>query len=144
MRALVEACVAEARSGSAARCDIGELPDCDADPALLRQVLLNLIGNAFKYSARVPAPRIEIGCERKAGEDVYYVRDNGVGFDMKYADRLFGVFQRLHDGEFEGTGVGLAIVQRIVHRHDGRVWVYAEPGRGATFYFTIRSSPPRP
>ena len=147
-RALVEECVEKLRSesaGSAARCEIGELPECDADPSLLRQVLLNLIGNAFKYSAKAQAPRVEVGCERRGGEDVFYVSDNGVGFDMKYAGKLFGVFQRLHGtDEFEGTGVGLAIVQRIVQRHGGRIWAHAEPGKGATFYFTIRPSPRRP
>jgi light-regulated signal transduction histidine kinase (bacteriophytochrome) len=141
LRALVEECLDKLRSESgdrAVECVVGELPVCEADPALLRQVLLNLIGNAFKYTGKVERARIEIGCERRGGEDVFYVRDNGVGFDMKYADKLFGVFQRLHRGkDFEGTGVGLAIVQRIVNRHGGRVWAEAEPGKGATFYFTL-------
>ncbi len=140
-RPLVEECVEKLRAETGKRdveCDIGELPACEADAALLRQVFLNLIGNAFKYTGKAARPRVEIGCERRDGEDVYYVRDNGAGFDMKYADKLFGVFQRLHrNEEFEGTGVGLAIVQRIVARHGGRIWAQSEPGKGATFYFTL-------
>src|SRR5579859_5233039 len=104
----------------------------------MRQVWLNLIGNAIKYSARSTLPRIEIGCRRDAGENVFWVRDNGVGFDMKYYDKLFGVFQRLHAAqEFPGTGVGLAIAQRVLHRHGGRIWAEAELGKGSTFYFTV-------
>jgi len=117
---------------------VAELPSCLADAALLKQVWVNLISNAVKYTrGRNPAV-VEIGCEGKNGEQIFWVRDNGVGFDMQYANKLFGVFQRLHRAdEFEGTGVGLAIVQRIVHRHGGRVWAEAALGRGATFYFTI-------
>jgi len=117
---------------------VGELPPCQGDPTLLRQVWINLISNAVKYSRGREPAIVEIGGESKEGEDLYFVRDNGVGFDMQYAHKLFGVFQRLHRAdEFEGTGVGLAIVQRIVHRHGGRVWVDAAPNRGATFFFTI-------
>jgi PAS domain S-box-containing protein len=119
--------------------NIGDLPVCHADPALLKQVYANLIGNALKYTRpRDPAAVIEIGSRKLRGEMVYYVRDNGVGFDMRYAGNLFGVFQRLHsEAEFEGTGIGLAIVQRIVNRHGGRIWAEAEVDRGATFFFTL-------
>lgn len=117
---------------------VHELPPCQADPALLRQVWLNLLSNALKYTRRCPHARIEIGALERDGEQVYYVRDNGAGFNMKYAGKLFGVFQRLHKAtEYDGTGVGLAIVQRIVHRHGGRVWADAAVNHGATFYFTI-------
>jgi PAS domain S-box-containing protein len=118
---------------------IGELPPCAGDPALLRQVWINLLSNAFKYSQKREAAVVEIGCEVKPEGDVFFVRDNGTGFDMRYADKLFGVFNRLHRAEdYEGTGVGLAIVQRIIHRHGGRVWADAVVNRGATFYFTLR------
>jgi len=120
---------------------LGKIPACQGDPALLKQVWVNLISNAVKYTrGRHPAV-IEIGCERKNNEDIYFVRDNGTGFDMQYANKLFRVFQRLHRAdEFEGTGVGLAIVQRIVHRHGGRIWAEAAEGRGATFYFTLEET----
>ncbi len=117
---------------------LGELPACQADPALLRHVYQNLLSNAIKYTRRRERAVVEIGCLEKNGEAVYFVRDNGVGFDMRYARRLFGAFRRLHKvEEYEGTGVGLAIVRRIVHRHGGRVWADAAVDRGATFYFTI-------
>jgi PAS domain S-box-containing protein len=117
---------------------MGELPACHGDAALLRQVWVNLISNAVKYTGGREAAVIEIGCERENNENVFFVRDNGTGFNMQYADKLFGVFQRLHRAEeFEGTGVGLAITQRIVHRHGGRIWADAAEGRGATFRFTV-------
>jgi signal transduction histidine kinase/CheY-like chemotaxis protein len=117
---------------------VGELPDCYGDPALLEQVLVNLLSNAFKFTTGRDFARVEVGVLRKGMATVYYVRDNGVGFDMRYADKLFGVFQRLHAQEaFEGTGIGLSIVQRIVTRHGGRVWADSRPGEGATFYFSL-------
>jgi signal transduction histidine kinase len=117
-----------------------ELPVANADPILIQQVYANLIGNALKYSRKREQAQIEIGSLTQAGEVVYFVRDNGAGFDMQYADRLFGVFQRLHrEEDFEGTGIGLAIVQRIVQRHGGRVWAEGVVNQGATFYFTIGS-----
>ena len=109
-----------------------------ADYALLTQVWINLISNAIKYSAQKEDPQIEIGCRKEDGEIIYYVKDNGAGFDMNYANKLFGVFHRLHKvTEFEGTGVGLAIVQRIVTRHGGRVWAEGKVNEGATFYFSL-------
>jgi signal transduction histidine kinase len=123
--------------------NLAELPVASADPALIQQVYANLIGNAIKYSCKREQARIEIGCMEQDGGVVYYVRDNGAGFDMQYADRLFGVFQRLHrDDEFEGTGIGLAIVRRIVQRHGGRVWAEAEVDKGAAFYFTLAPGAP--
>ena len=109
-----------------------------ADPRLLRAALENLIANAWKFTAKAEQPRIEIGCLRDGERSTYFVRDNGVGFDMAYADKLFGAFQRLHaEQEFPGTGIGLATVQRIVHRHGGRIWANAAQGKGATFFFTL-------
>ena len=117
---------------------IGQLPPCQADLGLLRQVWQNLIDNALKYAAKRDPMILEIGCQVSAGEEVYFVRDNGVGFDMRQVKKLFGVFQRLHRAEdYQGTGVGLALVKRIVERHGGRVWAEAEPDRGATFFFTL-------
>jgi signal transduction histidine kinase len=110
----------------------------DGDPTLLRLVLENLLGNAWKYSARAAQPRIAFGTTQRDGRRIYSVADNGVGFDMRNADRLFGVFQRLHSAnDFPGTGVGLASVKRIVRRHGGDIWAESEPGRGARFFFTL-------
>jgi PAS domain S-box-containing protein len=111
---------------------------CHGDASLIRAAMENLIGNAWKYSARVPHARIEIGAMAVEGRDVFFVRDNGAGFDMTQAHRLFAPFQRLHGpNEFEGTGVGLATVQRIIERHGGRIWAEGATGQGATFYFTV-------
>jgi signal transduction histidine kinase/CheY-like chemotaxis protein len=117
---------------------VGDLPDCFGDRSLLEQVLINLLSNAFKFSAGRDAPRIEVGALRQGEDIVYYVRDNGVGFDMRYADKLFGVFQRLHPQEaFEGTGIGLSIVHRIITRHGGRVWADSHLNEGTTLYFSL-------
>jgi hypothetical protein len=116
---------------------VDELPPCDADPALLKQVWVNLLSNAFKYTRQQSVARVTVSAT-DGPHPAYFVRDNGAGFDMRYVHKLFGVFQRLHaDEQFEGTGVGLAIVKRIIERHGGRVWAKAEPNRGATFYFTL-------
>lgn len=120
------------------RIDIAELPAAHADVTMVRQILQNLIGNAIKFSVKSEQPRIEVGWQELAGQVVYYVRDNGLGFDMQYANKLFSMFERLHgSGEFPGSGVGLAIVKRLVERHGGRVWAESRPGAGATFYFTL-------
>jgi signal transduction histidine kinase len=132
---------------------VGDLPDCNADPVLLKQVWTNLISNALKYTRQREIARVEIGCRTAPRsvtigeasspastdpEVIYFVKDNGAGFDMKYVRKLFGVFQRLHRAaDYEGTGVGLAIVQRIVQRHGGRIWAEATPDQGATFFFTL-------
>jgi signal transduction histidine kinase len=121
---------------------VGELPPCEGDPALLKEVWVNLLSNAFKFTGLRESAVIEIGCTETDGEAVFLVRDNGAGFAMHYAGKLFGVFQRLHRAEeYEGTGVGLAIVQRIIQRHGGRIWAEAEVDRGATFYFTLKEAP---
>jgi len=128
---------------------IGELPACESDPTLLEQVFVNLIDNAIKYSRKKDPSRIEVGVlhgDRLDEPATFFVRDNGIGFDMRYADKLFGVFQRLHsnDPDYEGTGVGLAIVRRIVERHGGRVWAEAKVGEGAAFYFTLQKGADAP
>ncbi|HEX5692005.1 MAG TPA: ATP-binding protein, partial [Roseiflexaceae bacterium] len=117
---------------------VGDLPECWGDAALLKQVWMNLLANALKYSHTRDPAVIEIGSRAERDEIIYFVKDNGVGFDMRYADKLFVVFQRLHYAEkYEGTGVGLAIVQRIVQRHGGRIWADAAVNQGATFFFTL-------
>jgi signal transduction histidine kinase len=166
---LVRQALEELRSeqeGRRVEISVGDLPACQADPALLKQVFANLLSNALKFTRRREVARIEIGSipphptlspsgrgltpspsegEGRGEGAVYFVKDNGVGFDMRYASKLFGVFQRLHRAEeYEGTGVGLAIVQRIIHRHGGRVWAEGEVDKGATFYFTLPSPYPSP
>jgi len=147
------------REGRQVEFILGSLPACETDPALLRQVFVNLLSNALKFTRLREKARIEIGTltaeERRQLADtrpngcpidlnpnipIFYVRDNGVGFDMRYADKLFGVFQRLHKkSQFEGTGVGLATVQRIIQRQGGHVWADAQINKGATFYFTLEA-----
>ncbi|NWF98432.1 MAG: GHKL domain-containing protein [Nitrospirae bacterium] len=118
--------------------DVKDIPSVYGDSIMLHQVLYNLISNAIKFTKHKETVIIEIGCKIEKDEYIYYVKDNGAGFDMKYADKLFGVFQRLHKSEeFEGTGIGLAIVQRIVKRHGGRVWAEGKADEGATFYFSL-------
>jgi signal transduction histidine kinase len=151
---IVRLCLAELqkeREGRSLEIVVGELPPCQADPTLLKQVWTNLLSNAIKYTRKRADARIEIGCRSESpisakatwptgagSEAVYFVKDNGAGFDMKYAHKLFGVFQRLHRAaDYDGTGVGLAIVQRIIHRHGGRVWGEAQLNQGATFSFTL-------
>jgi PAS domain S-box-containing protein len=141
MAALVDSVLNEtisSESRSRIEFSVETMPDATGDKNLIRQVWTNLLSNAVKFSSKHPRPRIEIRGRRIGNEIEYSVRDNGAGFDMKYESKLFGVFQRLHSSrEFEGTGVGLAIVQRIVHRHGGRVWAEGETDRGATFFFTL-------
>lgn len=121
-----------------AKFTIGDLPPCYCDPALIRIVFSNLISNAVKFSAKNEMPIVDIGSKTEGSHAVYFVRDNGIGFNMEYSGKLFGLFQRLHKlNEYEGTGVGLAAVQRIVGKHGGKVWFESEPGKGATFFFSL-------
>jgi signal transduction histidine kinase len=117
---------------------IGDLPPANCDPALIRIVFLNLISNAVKFSSKNESPVVEVGWKAEGTTIVYFIRDNGIGFNMEYSGKLFGLFQRLHKPtEFDGTGVGLAIVQRIIGKHGGQAWFESEAGKGATFYFTL-------
>jgi light-regulated signal transduction histidine kinase (bacteriophytochrome) len=117
---------------------VNKLNFVEADPSLMKHVMTNLIGNAIKYSANVKNQHVEISSYEDNGSVVFSVADNGVGFDMEYADKLFGVFQRLHsDEEFEGTGVGLAIAQKIINRHHGKIWAEGKVNNGATFHFSL-------
>ena len=125
-------------SGSRAKLVVQPLDAVRADPDLMTRALVNLIDNAAKYSANKPDPMIEISSKKEGADIVFTVRDNGAGFDMRYYDKLFGVFQRLHTAEeFEGTGVGLAIVQRIIAKHGGKIWAESAVGAGATFRFSL-------
>ena len=124
---------------------LGDLPDCIGDRSLLTQVFANLLTNAFKFTRHKEKAIIEVGYLRLEGEGAYFVRDNGAGFDMQFAEKLFGVFQRLHRQEdFEGTGVGLSIAHRVIERHGGRIWAQAEVDKGATFFFTLPAKSPGP
>ncbi len=145
--AIVRLCLSEMQQEQQGRdleIVLGELPSCQADPSLLKQVWGNLLSNALKYTRKTAVVRIEVGCHTQArpcdsgSEAVYFIKDNGAGFDMKYAKNLFSVFHRLHRAaDYDGTGVGLAIVQRVINRHGGRIWAEAYLNKGATFSFTL-------
>ncbi|MCW3075955.1 MAG: hypothetical protein JWO32_564, partial [Bacteroidetes bacterium] len=139
---LVNAVIAEIKKSTGtlnAEITIHPLPKAYGDLNLMHQVFMNIISNAVKYSSLVEKPQIEIGGKEEGEEVIFYIKDNGSGFDMRYYNKLFGIFQRLHDAsEFEGTGVGLALVKRIIVRHDGRVWAESELGKGSTFYVALK------
>jgi light-regulated signal transduction histidine kinase (bacteriophytochrome) len=125
-------------AGREIKLEIKNLPPINADSPMMRRAMLNLFANAFKFSRPVSVAVVEVGAKVEGSETVYYVKDNGVGFDMLYAEKLFGVFQRLHNvDEFEGTGIGLAIVKRIINRHGGRVWAVGKVNEGATIFFAL-------
>jgi light-regulated signal transduction histidine kinase (bacteriophytochrome) len=143
MAQLVNDVINEINSSTPNNADIkiGDLPDVTGDASLLHQVWQNLISNAIKYSSKKTNPEVQIGTVSNDEGVVYFVRDNGSGFDMKYAAKLFGAFQRFHTAdEFEGTGIGLAIVKRIISKHGGTIWADAKPDEGATFFFTISAN----
>jgi signal transduction histidine kinase len=138
-QSLKEALRSEEKSERAS-ISIDNLPQALADPNLIHQVMINLLSNAIKYSSRMEEPLIHVGSYREDGKNVYFIKDNGAGFDMQYYNKLFGVFQRLHNQEeFKGTGIGLAIVQKIITRHGGRVWAESAVGKGTTFFFSLPS-----
>ncbi|MGB0128894.1 MAG: PAS domain S-box protein, partial [Rhodocyclaceae bacterium] len=143
LKVLVHELVDELAEGrTRGRIIIGDLPQVDGDPIMLKQIYANLLGNALKFTSRHTQPRIEVGVSDSDEQIILFVKDNGVGFDMRYASKLFGMFQRMHtDTDFPGTGVGLALVKRLVERHRGRIWAHAEPMEGAIFYFTLGRSP---
>ena len=144
MKKLAASCMEELmlqQPGNNLTIRIGDLPPVYCDGNLIKQVWLNLLSNAIKYSSKKPGASIEIGYSEDAHSKIYFVHDNGVGFDMQYSDKLFGVFQRLHStDQFEGTGIGLALVKRIILKHNGKIWAEASPGEGATFYFSLPST----
>jgi light-regulated signal transduction histidine kinase (bacteriophytochrome) len=141
MNALVHTALgdlADLQKGRQIDLQVAHLPMSEGDPVLLKQVWINLLSNALKYTQKREDTMIEVGSTTKDNKTAWFVRDNGAGFDMRYAHKLFGVFQRLHRAEdYAGTGVGLAIVQRVIHRHGGQVWAESVPDQGATFYFTL-------
>jgi signal transduction histidine kinase len=141
MKLLAETCVQELQENNGKKkyeVQIDPMPECLGDQSMIKQVWLNLISNAVKYSSHETAPRIEIGYKDDERGHVYFIKDNGVGFDMQYAHKLFGVFQRLHSPEaFEGTGVGLALAKRIINKHSGDIWAESAPGKGATFFISL-------
>lgn len=140
MQALVNTIIDEIKNSTVCKAvfAVDSLLPAYADYALIHQVWVNLISNAVKYSGKKSNPQVEIGSYSEGNELIFYVKDNGAGFDMNYAHKLFGVFQRLHHAaEFEGTGIGLAIIHRVITKHDGRVWAEAKVNEGATFYFAL-------
>jgi signal transduction histidine kinase len=140
MEVLVGAAIKELENATAGRnvkFEIGALPQARGDASLIQHVWTNLLDNAVKFTAPKADAIIQVGADAGDNETIYYVRDNGVGFDMQYVDKLFGVFQRLHGAEFVGSGVGLAVVKRVVTRHGGRVWAQGKPSEGATFFFVL-------
>ena len=144
MTATVKTCINELTHEGQLKIDgiqIEPLPVAQGDGAMIKQVWMNLISNAIKYTSKKEKPVIEIGCKKDNEVNVYFIKDNGAGFDMQYAHKLFGIFQRLHrDEEFDGTGVGLALVERIIHRHNGKVWAEGIVDKGASFYFMLPES----